>query len=274
MRKIYIIALLFCVFSAKGEVIDTIHLKCSYQYTFLKDTINKISSNDLLVLQIGKKLSKCYSYYTFQSDSISSTPEGRKIWGKLFGQAIEKNGSSAIDFPHRRLSTFVYKNYPKNEMTITDNISLSYYVYEDSLNNQNWRMEDSIKKIIGYNCQKAECDFRGRHWTAWFTPDIPISDGPWKFSGLPGLILEAYDDNKQYYFGITGIQKENKKLITFSTISSRGIKSEQTDRKRFIRSLRNYLSDVSEYTQMETGIDLGGNISNKKIKYDLIERDY
>lgn len=42
-----------------------------------------------------------------------------------------------------------------------------------------WKInEDSIKNILGYDCQLAETDFRGRNWKAWFTIDIPLSYGP------------------------------------------------------------------------------------------------
>ena len=53
--------------------------------------------------------------------------------------------------------------------------------------------------------QKAECDFRGRHYIAWFNPKIPIPDGPWKLRGLPGLIIEAYDEKKHVQFNFTSL---------------------------------------------------------------------
>lgn len=52
-----------------------------------------------------------------------------------------------------------------------------------------WNILDETKKIHNYTCQKAETTFRGRNYEAWFTTDIPIPDGPWKFRGLPGLIV-------------------------------------------------------------------------------------
>lgn len=58
-----------------------------------------------------------------------------------------------------------------------------------------WKLHSETKKIGSYNCQKATIEFRGRNYTAWFTNQIPVRYGPWKFQGLSGFILEVYDDD-------------------------------------------------------------------------------
>ena len=63
-----------------------------------------------------------------------------------------------------------------------------------------WIITNLTKKIGRYECRKAEAEFRGRNYTAWFTTEIPLPFGPWKLQGLPGLILEAYDTDKEVYF--------------------------------------------------------------------------
>ena len=63
-----------------------------------------------------------------------------------------------------------------------------------------WEMTGEHSEVASFDCQKAECDFRGRRWEAWFTPEIPVSEGPWKLKGLPGLILYARDTTGQYSF--------------------------------------------------------------------------
>ncbi|NGP89590.1 GLPGLI family protein [Fodinibius halophilus] len=68
-----------------------------------------------------------------------------------------------------------------------------------------WNISDSTKKIGNYTVQKATASFRGRSYTAWFTPEIPVPFGPWKLNGLPGLILEAYDQSGNIYFSATTI---------------------------------------------------------------------
>jgi GLPGLI family protein len=63
---------------------------------------------------------------------------------------------------------------------------------------------DEEKEIAGHKCRKASCDFRGRHYSAWYAPDIAIAEGPYVFSGLPGLILEISDSREHYHFKIDG----------------------------------------------------------------------
>ena len=76
-------------------------------------------------------------------------------------------------------------------------ISNHSFVVKENDFNWNWKIEDETKKIGGYNCKKATTRFRGWNYVAWFAPEIPVSYGPWKFHGLPGLILEVYDVEKK-----------------------------------------------------------------------------
>jgi len=76
-----------------------------------------------------------------------------------------------------------------------------------------WQFTDDTKSISGYTCHQAKCTFRGRDYTAWFTPEIPIRIGPWKFNNLPGAILQVYDQTKEFSWNaksVTHLQKDQK----------------------------------------------------------------
>lgn len=259
--------------TAREPVLDRAHMKCLYRYVYTFDTLKNELRDDLLILQIGKEVSKCYSYYTFQCDSLRRTPDGAKVWSELFRRATEKDGIYGY-FPHVRMSTYVYKNYPTGQMTITDRISSQGYRYVDSLHTQIWTMGDSTREVLGYTCQQATADFRGRHWTAWFATDIPVSDGPWKLGGLPGLILEAYDEGQQHIFTAVGLERVKDEPIIFNRSFKGNRKFEQTNRLDFLRMERRFLMDSNSFIQMETGIDLLGDEPNQVMLYDLLERDY
>ena len=60
--------------------------------------------------------------------------------------------------------------------------------------------------MLGHECLKAVCVYRGHCWSGWFAMDS-ISDGFWKLCGLLGLIMEAISENNSDVFILLGIKK-------------------------------------------------------------------
>ena len=260
--------------SAQKDVLDRASMKCMYRATKLKDTLDVAFYEDLLILQIGPKVSKCFSYYTFQNDSLRQTPEGQRQASELFNRALadlhkHRDRSRFLNsFPRNRTVTIVYKNHPAGAITVTDGLREDQVTYRDTLNAQQWTMTDSTREVLGYTCQQATADFRGRHWTAWFATDIPVSDGPWKLGGLPGLILEAYDEGHQYTFTAVGLERVKEEPIVFTR---RGGKNgyRTVDRRAFLKA---------KMFDMTHGGALGASglrsTDYEPVYMDLIERDY
>jgi GLPGLI family protein len=71
----------------------------------------------------------------------------------------------------------------------------------------NWKITSEQKMIGKYKSQKAEANYGGRNWIAWFTTELPFSDGPYVFSGLPGLIVSIQDSNNEYSFNLIEVKK-------------------------------------------------------------------
>ena len=277
MKKTFTLTcLLICVSAvfSQEKVLDNAYLKCQYEYIFESDTLSGKTRDDLLILQIGENISKCYSHYSAEVDSISALPNWYEVMKKHLDYAFSKKEVNDNDFPHKRMKEYVYKNYPQGKMTVTDGLTLQYYMYEDELNAQQWEIKDSTKTILDYQCQMATCDFRGREWTAWFTTDIPVSDGPWKFGGLPGLIMGAYDKENQYMFTIVGLQNVTEEPIFFSETYDGSKRFEKSNRIDFLKAKKRYLMDMGGYIEMETGVDLSGGNPPKIMRYDLLELDY
>ena len=260
--------------AAREPVLDRAYMKCLYRYVYLNDTLTGKTKDDLLVLQIGTRISKCFSHYSNQVDSLSALPNGDMIIGKMIDDAMNSGEFMRGKYPHKRLKTYIYKNYPEGCMTVTDGLILQDYRYVDSLHTQTWTMGDSTREVLGYTCQQATANFRGRLWTAWFATDIPVSDGPWKLGGLPGLILEAYDEGQQHVFTAVGLERVKDEPIIFNRSFGDNQKFEQTNRLEFLRSKKKSLMDLNGYIQMETGIDLSQGKPQKVMRYDLLERDY
>lgn len=162
---------------------------------------------DMAVLRVGTKMSAFYNMMMFFSDSLRSTPAGLRQWGQMMTNSIRQRNPGAMPRPKTSLNEYVYKNHPTGKITVTDIMVTTDVTYEEDCVPQLWTISDSTRQVMGYTCQKAECDFRGRHYTAWFAADIPVSDGPWKFNGLPGLILDVYDSKMYFRFTAAGLRQ-------------------------------------------------------------------
>jgi len=93
-------------------------------------------------------------------------------------------------------------------------------VKEDSLT-WKWNLKDEVKKIGKFNCQKATIEFRGREYTAWFTEEIPVPFGPWKFQGLSGLILEVYDNDNIFHIVAKNLKIEKQTVCNIKVDKSK-----------------------------------------------------
>ena len=256
-----------CCYAQKR--IDEAYLKCQYDYTYVVDTLSGKTAKDWLVLQIGKNMSKCYSYYSMQVDSIFASPDRDAILRQQINAAI----GSKTEWPHKRMKAYVYKNYPQGMMTVTDGLLMQDYIYEDTLYAQNWVIQDSSKLILGHECQKAVCQYRGHCWTAWFAMDIPITDGPWKLCGLPGLIMEATSEDNSHAFKLLGMEKVSKEPIVFSKTYVGNNKFEKTTFEKFLKEQYIFLfGDFQSQMQLQ-GIDIPQieKVGSKTWKYKPLE---
>ncbi|SCC28248.1 GLPGLI family protein [Chitinophaga costaii] len=86
--------------------------------------------------------------------------------------------------------------------------------YKEPKEAMHWELMADTLTINGLHCQKALLAGYGhRNWTAWFCNDIPISDGPYKFCGLPGLIVKIADEKEYWSFTLEGIANKHTHVI-------------------------------------------------------------
>ena len=95
------------------------------------------------------------------------------------------------------IGAIVFKDYTNKVLKFRDFYEAKAYISQEDFPTFKWTVTREQKIVLGYTCYKAATQFRGRDYIAWFTMDIPVQAGPWKFWGLPGLILEATDNTNQ-----------------------------------------------------------------------------
>lgn len=237
-----------------------------YDYRHLRDTSDVTSEvTDRMILQVGYGLSKFSSYRTMQIDSlirvstadqIQANPD-RYIGGETFS---------------------IYKNYPAGKFTTTDKIATDWFLVEELIPVQEWTMTDETKEILGYECKSATCTFRGRDYIAYYTEEVPVADGPWKFGGLPGFIMEVRDAHNHYSFTCVGINSKADRAMTIPEVSYN-----KTSRVKFYQTKHRYDTNPIGYLEAVSGIKV--NITSngearedlskpRELTYDYIETDW
>lgn len=116
---------------------------------------------------------------------------------------------------------FSYFNFKTDTLISAEKVIFDAYNIVEKIPNIDWSITDKTKKINGYNTILATAVFRGRKYQAWFTQKFPLRSGPWKLNGLPGLILEVYDESKRFIWlakNIVSIENESEYMKYFDFI--------------------------------------------------------
>ncbi|RNI29535.1 GLPGLI family protein [Rufibacter immobilis] len=146
---------------------------------------------------------------------IDSLENGKKNISKTYTDAngaVKGIKSSSTD---KGLFNITYR---KESKLISNARFKSNFTYQEALPEISWKISNQSKEIGGIKAIKATTKFRGRNYTAWFSPEIAVPLGPWKLQGLPGLILEAHDDHKEIHFIFKKIVYPYKGKILFPEV--------------------------------------------------------
>lgn len=172
-----------------------------YEYKFVPDISKKDSVlTDYMNLDSDMKNSVFYSSFKSVSDSLRQE------------MASNKSIKANLPYYNPNLIYTITKNYSKN--------SVVYHIKDSGVKFKltekkpiTWKISEETKVINNLKCQKATTDLYGRKWVAWFSPEITIQDGPYKFNNLPGLIVKIEDTEKNHSFELTEIKNiKNLKL--------------------------------------------------------------
>lgn len=108
-----------------------------------------------------------------------------------------------------------WQNYPQGKMTSVETIPPYRYLTEEKMTEPKWTLLAEHDTICGRSCQKATGEYGGRKWTVWFAESLPTRFGPWRLSGLPGLIMRAVSEDGIHQFECRKVEAV-KEAITYS----------------------------------------------------------
>lgn len=238
-RNTTIFVLLFVCFILKAQIqakgytqlLDYATLRVVYQSSqkALKDN-DTIIVSDTMTLDAGNKWSVYYDGVRIIRDSlrnlyfqknpiksVSLSTEQETLEARLEA----KNQIYDIYDDSQGESMSIFKNRSENILVSFDKGPIegidtsTNYELTEKISPHNWIITEDTCTLLNYPCNKAVTYFKGRKYVAWFTPEIPINEGPWRLYGLPGLILKVEDEDLLYKIETIGLQKIKSKAIYF-----------------------------------------------------------
>lgn len=244
---------------AQGKFADTALYKISYTFVYAYDTADgnkKFTENMNLYIGSSYSVFRDVDYEIYEREQEK---EKQQIMAQLKTHDLSKpitRSAAANKIP----KTELFKKTTGNVLYKKEVLVGKDYIIEDDLPKINWKIESETRMFGALKGQKATGAFRGRHYTAWFAPQLPVRAGPWKLYGLPGIILEASDEKKEIVFTFAGFEKLSRKTAIVITYPQRAIKTTAQDYEK-MRNL--YLEDPgafinARHAQEKLNISMGG----------------
>lgn len=218
----------------KKDTLASCDIQVKYELKFMPDTLkrDRYKTQTMLLRMSNQGVSTYMEYGQFRSDSvIDSNTHNGKVKLSITNKAISYQTKA-------RDNITIAKSWPeKSKIQVRELIGLDgTFTYTEDKPDFGWQIDFSqTKEVAGYNCHSAKGSYAGRDYQAWFTTDIPISDGPWLFCGLPGLILEVSSLDEEFFYTCMSIQKGTG-MVTLKSLEM----AFKTTRERFLKAKERY----------------------------------
>jgi GLPGLI family protein len=250
------------------KVIDTANLRIKYAWG-ATDITHDSTYLDCGQLLIGQHMTKYSSWFVEVADSqrVEWARKNPHPQGVPNGTWWMRGKVPGIWSEYQYSNIFIHGD-TLNEWAVMPMGQEWPQRYEEKWSGQEWTLEEDTASFLGHPCQKATCRWRGRDYVAWFAPDIPIRRGPWKFGGLPGLIMKIHDVDSLYVFEAVAIEKGNFPIYQYP--KEEFMKSTRTHTwKLQIAYNRNYLKTAGIRSFNEDGTI--GDLKSSPHEYDPME---
>lgn len=214
---------------AGAVTVDQSRIVVRYDADIRLDSLSTNRVKDQVQTLIGPKYMLSHGLWFWVESLDSGAYYAKSKEEKVYFETLKSEyGKRPKDY-NEMIAWFVYRDL--NGRTVLNKHGLPMRTntieYTESQPKMTWTMSEETKEILGYECQKAETDFRGRHWIVWFTPEVAVDCGFWKFSGLPGLIMEADSSDDFYRYTAVSIENRSMKIQKYPKATTQRLSREQ-----------------------------------------------
>lgn len=227
--------------STKADSIAKIVLENSqylitYDYEYVRDASNpEDKRNGITMLQIGKRYNRFMDYNEFRFDSLmDATAKNLKPYsetGPMMMMALKKR---------KFRENIIIDKHNNTEIVQRTAGLVQRYQYDEPCPALDWKLAEGDTVIADYHCKKALTSLWGRDYIAWYAPELDLPYGPYKFSGLPGLIFMVVDTRDNHKFTLSGLEKVTQYSPIYLWAEKDLIK---TNRNKVRKIYKNYCAD-------------------------------
>ncbi|MBD1367031.1 GLPGLI family protein [Mucilaginibacter sp. ZT4R22] len=203
MKKLlFTLACTLCLTSGFAQKPDVAIGKATYELTHIRDTANREKPyKETMVLLLGRNASVYRSVTKQLQDEMLSSQIASQV-----KNATDPNHLNLTITGGGAVTNEEFYQYANTKKLYTEQQIVNYYLVEEALPVINWKIGTDTLSFGTLHCQKATGIFKGRVYEAWFCPELPFRNGPWKLNGLPGLIVEVADTKREVIFKFAGFE--------------------------------------------------------------------
>ena len=231
--KFFLIVLPFMLnavmcYAQKTHIIEPAELEITY-------SVKEQPHWDTYIFRCGRNVSQYFSQPALQSDKMLANDDPAHFI--IANERIKALGTPeyAKKYPLSTGDNDIIYCYHKDGIFKTyARVFGTHYLITENITIPEWTLCEDTTSILGMECKKATTNFRGRYWEVWYTEEIPISQGPWKLCGLPGMILKA---NSPKFMLIEAISIKNKNLEPVTFYNYLNYKYALTDRMEYLKQV-------------------------------------
>ncbi len=191
------ITLLFLIIFSFMYSQDNFEFKAVYHLKYKIDSTENTYKTENFILLFNKNKSLFLAEKQYKRDSLLAKNVG-------YIRARSRYNS--------KFQEYIMTNLNEQTLLFKENLFNSNFGYVEKINN-NIIFTNKQQKINGINCKTAKTKKYGRIWFLDYSDDYPFQFGPYKFIGLPSLVIKARDKQNTYIYELVSIHKIDDKSI-------------------------------------------------------------
>ena len=180
-----------------------IRILYAFQAQDLKDEETWIDCGQLLT---DKGMTQYSSFFVSENNAFIRKWQKDNPNKSYYPGSAKLKGRMKDYWSEYQYSQIYVRDRQLTDWAVMPSADFNQYRYTEPWPSMQWTLGTEKQTICGYQCQKATCHWRGRDYVAWFTSAIPLKSGPWKFGGLPGLIMKIYDTKHLYTWEAVSVE--------------------------------------------------------------------